>query len=74
MITERRLIMETTFISKENGQGRWSHPTHTSQGHHRQKYHNIIQGGIIMGLTFLSKNELAVKGNSYVGYLFQIIG
>jgi hypothetical protein len=24
-----------------------------------------------MGLNFLSKNELAVKGNSYVGYLFQ---
>jgi hypothetical protein len=27
-----------------------------------------------MGLTFLSKNELAVKGNSNVDYLFQIIG
>ena len=25
-----------------------------------------------MGLNFLSKNELAVKGNSYVGYLFQM--
>jgi hypothetical protein len=24
-----------------------------------------------MGLNFLSKNELAVKDNSYVGYLFQ---
>ena len=23
-----------------------------------------------MGLNFLQKNELAVKGNSYVGYLF----
>ena len=27
-----------------------------------------------MGSTFLSKNELAVKGNSYVGYLFQYKG
>ena len=27
-----------------------------------------------MGLNFLSKNELAVKGNSYVGYLFQLTG
>jgi hypothetical protein len=27
-----------------------------------------------MGLNFLSKNDLAVKGNSYVGYLFQFIG
>jgi hypothetical protein len=24
-----------------------------------------------MGLNFLSQNELAVKGNSYTGYLFQ---
>jgi hypothetical protein len=35
MVTERRLIMETTFISKENGKGRWPQPTHPSQGHHR---------------------------------------
>ena len=26
-----------------------------------------------MGLNFLSKNKLVVKGNSYVGYLFQFI-
>ena len=27
-----------------------------------------------MGLTFLLKVELAVKGNSHVGYLFQYTG
>jgi hypothetical protein len=35
MVTERSLIIETIFTSKENGQGRWPHPAHTSQGHHR---------------------------------------
>jgi hypothetical protein len=34
----------------------------------------VSRGHVPMGLNFLSTNELAVKGNSYVGYLFQIIG